>query len=107
MLIKASLPINSFVLIKAQVLIKASVILKASVLIKASGDKTSERRLGWDLYRPDGFPIGLLLEVVQHGVGLQPVVLLLRLIPAVTIGPASLHLLLGPGVVVVLRELLD
>ena len=33
--------------------------------------------------------------------------LLLGLVSAVPVGPASLHLLLGPGVVVVLRELLD
>jgi len=34
-------------------------------------------------------------------------VLLLGLVSAVSVGPASLHLLLSPGVVVVLRELLD
>jgi hypothetical protein len=34
-------------------------------------------------------------------------VLLLGFLPTVPVGPASLHLLLGPGVVVVLGELLD
>ena len=56
---------------------------------------------------PDGFSVGLLLIVVQHGVGLEPVVFLLGLIPTISIGPSGLHLLLSPGVVIMLRELLD
>ena len=51
-------------------------------------------------------PVRLLLELPQHPVGLEPVVLLGVVAPLLPEGPARLDLLLGPGVVVVLRELL-
>ena len=56
---------------------------------------------------PDGFLVGLLLHLCKCGVGLETWVGFSLSISGRAVGPAGVHLLLCPRVVVVLAELLD